>query len=162
MPAIAESTAALRISGDGLIPEAVTACIGAMPTSSYRKGDVRQKRGGGELIRKTGMWLLEVPRKEPEDLNAQVAEILSRLTQDIAVWKALTQEFEVDLYCGLFMGNTNDGLCLSAATLAALGDRGIELAMEVYAPIPEIAPNDPSPCKSGKSYGECCGSPREA
>jgi hypothetical protein len=125
MSAIEESTAALRIFGDGLIPEAISARIGAMPTSAYRKGDVQQNRGG-ELIRKTGMWLLEASRKEPEDLNAQVAEILSRLTQDIAVWRAITQEFEVDLYCGLFMETTNNGLCLSASTLAALGDRGIK------------------------------------
>jgi hypothetical protein len=108
------------------------------------------------------MWLLEAPRREPEDLNAQVAEILSRLSQDIEVWKALTQEFELDLYCGLFMGSTNDGLCLSASTLAALGERGIELAIEVYAPISEVASTALCPCKSGKSYEECCGSPREA
>lgn len=162
MTAIAESVASLRIFGDGLIPEAVTARIGAAPTRSYRKGDVERTRSGRELVRKTGMWLLEVPRKEPEDLNAQVAEILSRLTQDIEVWKALTQDFELDLYCGLFMDSTNDGFCLSASTLAAFGERGIELAIEVYAPIPEITPTDPCPCKSGNSYGECCGSSREA
>jgi len=162
MPAITESVASLRIFGDSLLPEAVTGRIGATPTSSYRKGDVEHMRSGRELVRKTGMWLLEAPKKEPEDLNAQVAEILSRLTQDIEVWKALAREFEVDLYCGLFMDSTNEGLCLSASTLAALGERGIELAIEVYAPIPEITPTDPCPCKSGKSYGQCCGSPPEA
>ena len=127
MPSIAESVASLRISGDALNPESVTARIGAMPTTSYRKGDVEQVREGTQLVRRTGLWLLEAPARKPEDLNSQVAEILARLTQDIDVWKALTREFEVDLYCGLFMASTNDWLSLSASTLAALGERGIEL-----------------------------------
>lgn len=162
MPVIAESAAALRLFGDSLIPEAVTARIGAMPTSAYCKDDMELRRDARDLVRKTGMWILEAPRKEPEDLNAQVAEILSLLTQDIAVWKALAQEFEINLYCGLFMSNSNEGLSLSVSMLAALASRGIALSMDGYGASSEIAPNDPCPCRSGKCYGKCCDSPREA
>ena len=162
MPAIARSVASLRIFGDTLIPIEITARIGAAPTWSYRKGDVKQMRSGRELVRKTGMWLIEAPASEPEDLNSQVAELFAQLTQDMAVWRALSAEFEIDLYCGLFMDGTNDGLSLSASTLAALGERGVELGLDVYAPALELLPTGPCPCESGKSYEQCCGAPPEA
>ena len=82
------SVASLRIFGDALVPSDVTARIGATPTWSYQKGDVKVTRSGRELVRKNGMWLLESSDKEPEDLNSQVVELLACLTKDIAAWKA--------------------------------------------------------------------------
>lgn len=158
MPAIARSVASLRIFGDALVPSDVTARIGATPTWSYQKGDVKVTRSGRELVRKYGMWLLESSAKEPEDLNSQVVELLACLTQDIAAWEAISQEFEIDLYCGLFMESTNDGISLSASTLAELGRRGIELGLDVYAPTVTPTSTDLCPCESGKFYGQCCGS----
>lgn len=160
MPVIAESSVALRVFGDSLIPEAVTIRIGAKPTAAHCKGDVERTRDARVLVRKTGMWLLEAAPREPADLNAQIAEILSRLTQDIAVWSALSQEFEIDICCGLFMVNTNEGLSVSVPSLDALASRGISLSMDVYGVCPEIAANDPCPCGSGKPYEQCCDSPR--
>jgi hypothetical protein len=58
MPQIAKSVATLRVFGDDLIPESVSALLGATPTDSYRKGEVKLLRSGKELIYKTGMWRL--------------------------------------------------------------------------------------------------------
>ena len=162
MPAVAKSVASLRIFGDELIPEEITERIGCEPTWSYRKGDVDHLRSGKDIVRKTGMWLLEATATEPEDLNLQVKEVISRLTSNLDVWKALNREFEIDLYCGLFLESTNDGLSLSAETLAALGERGVELGLQVYAPTSCLMLTDACPCKSGKKYGECCAPKSEA
>ena len=156
MPSIARSVTSLRIFGDALVPQEVTARLGATPTKCYRKGDVERTGSGKEIVRKTGMWLLEAEDKEPEDLSSQVAEILSRLTPDPEVWRALSGDFQVDLFCGLFMNESNEGFCLSPSTLASLAERGIEMILDVYAPDREISPTEPCPCMSGKSYAECC------
>ena len=134
MAAIAESVATLRIFGDDLIPQDVSAALGAEPSAAHRQGEVQRTRGGREVVRKTGMWRLHATPQTPEDLDAQVAELLSRLTPDLAVWAGLSARFEVDLFCGLFMEESNEGFSLSAATLLALGERGIEIGLDVYAP----------------------------
>jgi len=129
------SFATLRIFGDDLIPEDITARIGAAPTIGYRKGDIKHLNSGKELVRKTGTWQLESSDRAPEDLNAQAAEILARVTPDLSVWRALCGEYQIDLFCGWFMVKTNQGFGLSAATLLALGERGIEIEFDVYCPL---------------------------
>lgn len=77
--------------------------------------------------------MLESSSREPECLDQQVDELLGQLTPDIATWQALCKRFSVDLFCGLFMGSENEGLTISPASLAALGRRGIEVSLDVYA-----------------------------
>jgi Domain of unknown function (DUF4279)/SEC-C motif len=162
MPRITKSVATLRVFGDELIPELVSALLGATPTDSYRKGEVKLLRGGKELIHKTGMWRLGVPDREPEDLDGQVSELLAGLTPDLDVWRDLTELNQVDLFCGLFMDESNEGFGLSVSTLSALAERGIELDLDVYAPSKELTASEPCPCGSGKTYGECCAPKSEA
>ena len=70
----------------------------------------------------------------PGDLDGQVTELLQRLTSDLEIWGVLAGRFRVDLFCGLFMDGSNEGFNLSTSALKALGDRGIELALDIYAP----------------------------
>jgi len=48
MANVRKSAASLRIFGDELIPEDVSASLGSKPSSSYRKGEVQTLRGGSE------------------------------------------------------------------------------------------------------------------
>jgi len=80
------------------------------------------------------MWSLHAGECEPEDLDSQVQEILGDLTADLSVWADLAQRFEIDLFCGLFMKVANEGVLLAPATLMALGERGIALDLDIYAP----------------------------
>lgn len=70
----------------------------------------------------------------PEDLDGQIAELLSKLTPDLDMWARIGARFEVDLFCGLFMSNDNQGLSLSVTSLDALSRRGIELSLDIYGP----------------------------
>lgn len=132
MGVIGHSVVTLRFFGDELVPDEITALLGADPTVSYRKGEelVGSKTG---ILRtaKTGSWRLSAARREPEDVDAQILEVLGQLTQDLGVWESLSH-FEPDLFCGLFMGSSNDGLPLSAKALLSLGQRGIALGLDIY------------------------------
>ena len=132
MGVIDHSVATLRFFGDDLVPEEITALLGASPTVSYRKGqELVGRKTGIVRIAKTGSWRLSAARREPEDLEAQTLEILAQLTQDLKVWESLSR-FQPDLFCGLFMGSSNDGLPLSAKVLLSLGQRGIALGLDIY------------------------------
>ncbi|HGM7319353.1 TPA: DUF4279 domain-containing protein [Stenotrophomonas maltophilia] len=132
MAAFDHSLVALRFFGDDLLPDEISALLGATPTVSHHKGqDLKGSQSGTVRIARTGSWRLSAPRREPEDLEAQIFEILDQLTGDLAIWESLAR-FRPDLFCGLFMGSGNDGVSLSPRTLLALGQRGIELGLDIY------------------------------
>ena len=140
MGPLARSVATLRIRGDDLDPEKVSALLQAQPTHAQRKGDVIPMKSGLTRTAMFGHWRLEASTKEPENVNQQIAELLSKLTQDLQVWHDLSQRFQMDLFCGWFMKESNEGVSISAASLSALGQRGIELGLDIYAPDTD-APN---------------------
>jgi Domain of unknown function (DUF4279) len=133
MATIAKSTATLRVFGDDLEPESVTRLLGTEPTDQYRKGETRTTSGGRQYTRKYGMWRLGCEDCAPEALDEQIAEILNGLTDDLLVWQSVTSKYTVDIFCGVFMNESNEGFCLSPITLAALGARRIEIQFDVYA-----------------------------
>lgn len=135
MAHIHQSVASLRLFGDSLVPDEISHLLGCEPTESYVKGQVIigsvSKR---EFVKKTGMWCLDAPDREPEDLDGQITELLSQTTQQIEVWVGLAERFEVDLFCGLFMDSRNEGLDLSPSSLLALAERRIRIGLDIYAP----------------------------
>lgn len=131
MAALAHSRATLRIIGDDLMPDEVTALLGAAPTMATTRGQVNQL-GMGPKVWRTGSWRLEAPDAEPANPDGQIAEILDELTPDLAIWRALARRFKVDLFCGWFMAEGNEGVSLSPETLRALGERGIRLDIDLY------------------------------
>jgi hypothetical protein len=132
MGVIDHSVATLRLFGDDLVPDEITTLLGASPTVSYLKGqELVGSRTGIVRIAKTGSWRLSAARREPEDLEAQILEILGQLTPNLNIWESLSR-FQPDLFCGLFMGSSNDGLPLSAKVLLSLGQRGIALGLDIY------------------------------
>ena len=123
----------LRIKGETLIPDEVTRLLGAPPTTSVKKGDVKLlSQDGRETIARQGMWSLSAEKRTPGDLDGQVTEILGKLTHDIEIWAQLGPRFKMDLFCGLFMRESNEGAVLSAKAMLALGERGIELGFDIY------------------------------
>lgn len=132
MAAFDYSLVTLRFFGDDLQPDEITAMLGARPTAAHHKGQqLTGSQPGAVRSARTGSWRLSALRREPEDLEAQIFEILDQLTSDLAAWQSL-EPFRPNLFCGLFMGSGNDGVSLSPRALLALGQRGIELGLDIY------------------------------
>lgn len=135
MPELNYSLACLRIFGETLVPDEITRLLGAQPTESRLKGDVKYRsREGRETIAKEGAWFLHADDRTPADVDGQVAEILGKLTDDLDTWASLVQRFGVDLSFGWFMKHSNEGIELSPQTLAAIGVRGVRISVDLYAP----------------------------
>jgi hypothetical protein len=129
------SVVAFRIYGDDLVPSEVTALLGCEPTVGYSKGDVRiGKKTGSQYVEKTGRWSLSADDRRPEDIAAQIEEILAKLSQDLAIWSQLKSKYKLDFFCGIFMGSSNDGLELPPALLGHISERGIILGLDIYEP----------------------------
>ena len=140
MAHLSTSAATLRISSDILIPDEITSQLGCNPTTCQSKGEIIiGKDTGKKRVAKIGLWRLSSTDREPENLDSQVAEILNKLTNDIDIWIKLSTNHKIDLFCGLFMEIGNEGLSISAVTLKMLGERGIELGLDIYGPVEEEA-----------------------
>jgi hypothetical protein len=133
MAQLSRSVAALRILGDELVPGDITALLGGEPTASAVKGGQKQPNSGGRVhTALTGSWMRTVEDREPADGDAQIASLLEGLTTDLRVWQELAARFRVDLFFGLFLSEGNEGFSLAPSTLAALGERGIKLDLDIY------------------------------
>ena len=138
MPAVAQSLASLRIFGDDLDPDEITALLGGHPTSCERKGDLRGKDpSGNDYFFKQGGWRLKATPRSPADLDAQVREIFAGLTNDLVQWRALGARYKIDVFCGPFMQTGNDGFSLSPGAMTILSARGIEIGFDLYPPLSE-------------------------
>ena len=136
MACINHSAVTLRIIGDELIPARITETFGVLPTHAVTKGDkIIGKKTGTVKTARSGMWQLKSLDREPEDLDGQIREILGQLTTDLNVWKSLASRYKMDLFCGLFMECSNEGMNLSPESLLELGSRGIKIGFCIYAPI---------------------------
>ncbi|TDU23311.1 uncharacterized protein DUF4279 [Panacagrimonas perspica] len=153
MPLLDHTAISLRVFGDDLIPDEVTALLRCEPTESWRKGDVQSIRAGHTRARTCGAWFLKVPATEPEDFNGQVARLFSLATDDLYAWESLCARYEVDLFCGWFMGTSNDGVSVSVPTLRTLAERGVELSLDIYDAIKEGSPAQQAVQADGPAFG---------
>ena len=135
MAQVSESKTSLRVIGDPLDPDEITKLLGGSPTSAQKNGDIIiGQTTGNRREAKFRMWRIIASKQSPENLDGQVEEILSQLTDDISVWKNLGSRFRLNLFCGLFMKDSNEGMDISSETLMALGQRGITIGLDIYAP----------------------------
>lgn len=89
---------------------------------------------GSSRIAKTGSWRLHATEFEPGNIDAQIEEIFSKLTNDFSIWEGIASKFTVDLFCGLFMNEEMEGQDISSESLLALGRRKILIGLDIYAP----------------------------
>ncbi len=61
----------------------------------------------------------------------------------MAAWERLANDFEADVFCGLFLSSPNEGIEISPQTLLAVGQRHLKLDFDIYGAIGS-AENDTS------------------
>lgn len=118
----------LRVFGEGLDPDRISAMLGSQPSQSARKGDP---------FPRNGRWILSLTSEEcgeEFDVEDAVKLLLDRLPSDSELWAALHRDYKVDVFCGIFMGRENQGFEIPPETLRMLAERGLKIGFDVYAP----------------------------
>ncbi len=130
-PEIDSTSVTLRLFGDELEPEQITAKLGSEPTLARRKNEVTRD-ANMERTARTGRWLLSGARQSKSSLEFQIRGLFERLTDDVEVWRSLCDTYQVDLFCGLWSEAWNRGLDLSPEVLGMIADRHLRLAFDIY------------------------------
>lgn len=133
MAELSESMVCLRFFGDDLDPAELTELLGQSPTKSEKIGQiVVGEKSGKERVARTGSWRFDATKQVPGNLDAQISEVLDLLTDDIDVWQKLTARFKADVFCGLFMAGSNEGVSLSPSILKKLAKRELMIGFDIY------------------------------
>lgn len=87
---VSRTTASLRISGDDLDPDEITALLRCAPARSHRKGDVHAgKPSDKKYIEKSGMWSLAASKTAQENHDRKIVDLLTQVTDDVQIWHAI-------------------------------------------------------------------------
>lgn len=132
MGALHKSAALVGFYGDNLDPAEITAAMGAEPTIGVRRGGTWFTASGVKKVADTGSWRIKAARSEPADLNGQIEGILSRLSDDLDVWRSFSGRYRGKIFCGLFLASWNEGINLTSKTICSIGERGLALDLDVY------------------------------
>jgi hypothetical protein len=134
--AIARVRVSLRVFGDGLEPEEVSALLGREPTRSHRKGDpLPPERGAG--VEPTGVWILDSALSEKAEVEEHVEVLLGTVSNDPDEWASLTDRFSASILCSAFLDQYNEGFEISPRLSHALAERGLVIAFDIYSGDPE-------------------------
>ncbi len=135
MAAIARVRVSLRVFGDSLEPEEVSALLGREPTRFHRKGD--KSSADGSSIEPTGAWILDSGLSEKSEIEEHVEALLSPVSNDSDEWASLTSRFSASILCSAFLDQYNEGFELSPRLAQSLADRGLVIAFDIYSGDPE-------------------------
>ena len=135
MAAIARVRASLRVFGDSLEPEEVSALLGHQPTRCHRKGDKCGPQGAS--IEPTGAWILDSRTSEKVEIEDHVESLLAIITSDHDEWASLTERFSASILCSVFLDQYNEGFELSPRLCKALANRGLVIAFDIYSGDPD-------------------------
>ena len=135
MANVGKTAASFRMFGDDLDSEEISRLLGATPTRSARKGDIRRFSSGRECVERSGFWLLVAEDAVPGDLTRQITQILNSLTGDVAIWADVSQRYSCDIFCGLFMDGGDESEEISLEVISMMATRGLRLALSLYSPV---------------------------
>ena len=115
---------ALRVYGEELDPDRVSALLGCEASCAALKGTPFPKKG---------RWILEIDSKdcgENDDVDDGVRMLLARLPSDPDVWASLANIYSVDVFCGLFVTSPNRGFGITTEVSRLLSDRGLQIEFD--------------------------------
>jgi hypothetical protein len=135
LAAIARVRVSLRVFGDSLEPEEVSALLGREPTRFHRKGE--KCSADGSSIEPTGAWILDSGLSEKSEIEEHVEALLSLVSNDSDEWASLTSRFSASILCSAFLDQYNEGFELSPRLAQSLADRGLVIAFDIYSGDPE-------------------------
>ncbi|OYU15588.1 MAG: hypothetical protein CFE37_05325 [Alphaproteobacteria bacterium PA4] len=118
--------------GDDLVPEEISAALGAEPTFGLRKGAFWRTATGEEKLARQGSWRIKAECCQPGNLDGQINSLLDKLSGDLYAWRTYSTLYRGRAFCGLFLEGWNEGLTLQPETLVRLGERGLCIDFEIY------------------------------
>lgn len=128
MASVENLQVALRVFGETLEPDEVSALLGTAPSQAHRKGDAVGRSGE---VSSTGSWILASELSASRDIEEQVESVLEKLTKDFDEWASLTTRYSADIACIVSMISDGADFDISPRLAQALADRGLAIGFTI-------------------------------
>lgn len=125
-------TVTLRFYGDSLDPRELSNRLGDVATNAAAKGGTWLTPSGAERVAKKGFWSVRLAAGDADTFGDQIAKLFATLSPDFATWRELSERYEGNLFVGLFLGSSNEGLTIAPETALAIAERGLDLQLDIY------------------------------
>jgi len=89
---------------------------------------------GKYFQRQNNCWVMKVRPTRSGCLDKQVFALFNKLPSSQKFWDSINEVAEIDLFVGVFMERNNRGMDISPAAMKMLGERGVELSLDIYGP----------------------------
>jgi hypothetical protein len=122
----------LRVMGDALDPDHVTRLLGVSPDKGEKAGETWLTPKNVPVRARTGMWSRGVPRREASDINELLVELFAPLSADTSIWRELKKDFDIHVFCGVFILEPTGGFRLSSGAMQLLSERFVDLDFDMY------------------------------
>lgn len=136
MDYLQRASVTLLIRGDDLEPAELTAILGRQPKIGVRAGESFENGNGNIRTAQTGMWLVSDGYREPTNIDLQICDLLNSMPDSLSIWTDLSARFECLVALGIYFVDESwtAGINLESTTLRMLGERGLSLDFDMYAP----------------------------
>lgn len=127
---------ALIIRTEAVTIERLSEILRCQPTDYWQKGvPLYRPDGTVKRIPKFSSWKLQLRPQETDEWNICEATrlLLTRVNDDLEVWREITSGGRAELFFGLDMDERNRGFSLDSELMRYLGERNIEAGFDVYA-----------------------------
>ena len=126
----------LAIHGDHLVPDELTSLLGHQPDVGVRKGEIYSSANRRTQQARSGLWISRADYREPPCIDKQIADLLNSFPDDLALWRRLTTDFDCYINVGVWFTDDSwtGGFDLEPHTLRMLGERGLKVDFDMYAP----------------------------
>jgi hypothetical protein len=132
MAKLADTSVSLMFSGDALQPETISKALGIEATRFGRKDGPDCGETSYKKLLTTVHWRLSLEICDAADMDAQLADLFSNASNDLAVWRNIASQFDGAIYFGWFITEGNSTASLSAQTLASCAARGLRMDFDLY------------------------------
>jgi hypothetical protein len=124
MGSVKKTAVTLRFCGDAFDPRELTERLGGTATNAASKGGTWITPSGAKRLAETRWWRLRLDAGDADTFKDQIAQLFSTLSSDCVAWRDLSGRFGGNLFVGVFLGSSNEGLTIAPETALAIGERG--------------------------------------
>jgi hypothetical protein len=108
-------------------PKHIAEMLGFIPSEKTEKSVMTRQ--------KNTIWSIRLQNSDSLPLDRKIETLLNQFTEDIGKWqKIITENINVDIFCGLFLDEWNEGTSLPPSLLKKLSDRNLEIGLDIYSP----------------------------
>lgn len=117
----------LRISGEGLNLQEITARLEMSPDYAYKKGDVfiDHKHGGQTIVYQEDCWIAGIESIPKESIGQSIERFLELLKPVSGYLKELAQRSQITVWASIYPENEQMNIHLSSTTIAILHSIGV-------------------------------------